>query len=149
MNENIRPDYYSPESPYEPLKVIHAWGLGFCLGNALKYIARAGKKGGEAQHLEDLKKARTYLDWEIARLSESVSVPPAQEKPVGFILMSPYRASSAEDCFWQQGRAAYYNQSEVPYEQGKLAHAIWVEGYKAAQEYEEGTRPVIEEGGTA
>lgn len=40
--------------------------FNFCLGNAIKYIWRAGKKKSQ---LEDLKKARWYLDREIARLS--------------------------------------------------------------------------------
>jgi hypothetical protein len=39
--------------------VIEAWSLGFHLGNAVKYIARAGKKGAA---IEDLKKARWYID---------------------------------------------------------------------------------------
>lgn len=39
--------------------------MNFCLGNVLKYIWRAPEKGSE---LEDLKKARWYLDCEIARL---------------------------------------------------------------------------------
>jgi Protein of unknwon function (DUF3310) len=56
----IRPDYYSTESAYEPRKVIRAWGLGFDLGNVLKYIARAGKKP-TASTIEDLEKAATYL----------------------------------------------------------------------------------------
>ena len=38
--------------------------FGFCLGNAIKYIWRAGEKGDA---LEDLKKARWYLDREIAK----------------------------------------------------------------------------------
>jgi hypothetical protein len=58
--------YGGAENPYEAIKVIDAWGLGFCLGNAVKYIARAGKKGG-APIVEDLRKARWYLDHEIAR----------------------------------------------------------------------------------
>lgn len=49
---------------YEAIKVIEAWELGFCLGNTVKYIARADHKGNP---LEDLKKARWYLDREIAR----------------------------------------------------------------------------------
>lgn len=57
--------YGGADSPYEAIKVIEAWGLGFCLGNAVKYIARAGKKDALVQ---DLKKARWYLDREIARL---------------------------------------------------------------------------------
>lgn len=64
MNQNIRPDYYSPESPYEPRKVIHAWDAGFNLGNVLKYVGRAGKKSG-ASRLDDLRKAATYLQFEI------------------------------------------------------------------------------------
>lgn len=39
--------------------------MGFCLGNAVKYIWRVGLKGDA---IEDLKKARWYLDREIARL---------------------------------------------------------------------------------
>lgn len=35
--------------------------LGFCLGNAFKYIWRAGKKGDAEKTVEDLKKARWYL----------------------------------------------------------------------------------------
>jgi hypothetical protein len=37
--------------------------MGFCLGNVIKYVWRADLKNG----LEDLKKARWYLDREIAR----------------------------------------------------------------------------------
>jgi hypothetical protein len=48
----------------ETIDAIEAWGLGFHLGNAVKYISRAGHKGDA---LEDLKKARWYLDREISR----------------------------------------------------------------------------------
>ncbi len=51
----------------EAIDVIEAWGLGFCLGNAVKYVSRAGHKD-PAKTLEDLRKARWYLDREIARL---------------------------------------------------------------------------------
>jgi len=37
--------------------------MNFCLGNVIKYIWRCEEKGG----VEDLKKARFYLDREIAR----------------------------------------------------------------------------------
>lgn len=56
--------YGGAENPYEAIKVIEAWGLGFCLGNTAKYIARAGKKDS-ATRLEDLKKAAWYLNREI------------------------------------------------------------------------------------
>lgn len=50
----------------EAIDAIEAWGLDFSLGNALKYIARSGKKAG-ADPIEDLLKARWYLDRAIAQ----------------------------------------------------------------------------------
>ena len=60
----VRPDYYNPDSAYEPRKVIKAWGLDWNLGNALKYIARCGKKANNSK-LIDLEKAMTYIGFEI------------------------------------------------------------------------------------
>ena len=60
----VRPDYYNPDSAYEPRKVIKAWGLDWNLGNALKYIARCGKKANNSK-LIDLAKAMTYIGFEI------------------------------------------------------------------------------------
>jgi hypothetical protein len=70
MNEAVdHPSHYGgADSPYEAIKVIDAWGLGFSLGNTVKYISRAGKKGSK---IEDLKKARWYLDHEIERLENA------------------------------------------------------------------------------
>lgn len=67
MPENVdHPLHYGGgDNPYEVIKVIDAWDLGFCLGNTIKYIARAGKKGDA---LEDLRKARWYLDHEIRKM---------------------------------------------------------------------------------
>lgn len=61
--------YGGKDNPYEAIKVIEAWGLDFCLGNTVKYIARAGKKD-IAPTVEDLKKARWYLDRKIKSLEE-------------------------------------------------------------------------------
>ena len=58
------PHYGGADNPYEAIKVIEAWGLGFNLGNAAKYISRAGKKDAAAT-VQDLEKARWYLDREI------------------------------------------------------------------------------------
>jgi hypothetical protein len=58
------PDHYRKDTGYEAIDVIEAWGLGFSLGNAVKYICRAGLK---QDALEDLEKARWYLDHEIER----------------------------------------------------------------------------------
>lgn len=60
------PAHYSALLP-EPIVVIEGWSLGFNLGNAVKYVARAGRKPGESA-LDDLRKARWYLDREVARL---------------------------------------------------------------------------------
>lgn len=58
------PEHYGGDTPYEAIKVIEAWGLGFCLGNAVKYIRRAGLKGNA---IEDLEKAEFYIRREIER----------------------------------------------------------------------------------
>lgn len=64
-HDPIIPDHYGgKDDPYEAIKVINAWGLGFCLGNVLKYIKRTGKKGDP---VEDLKKAQRYLELEIEK----------------------------------------------------------------------------------
>ena len=44
---------------------ITAWGLCYCLGSVVKYVARAKHKGAE---LQDLRKARAHLDYVIRRL---------------------------------------------------------------------------------
>lgn len=59
--------YGGSDSPYEAIKVIDAWKLDFALGNVVKYISRAGKKGNE---LEDLKKAAWYLNHKIESLTK-------------------------------------------------------------------------------
>jgi hypothetical protein len=64
------PPHYTRHGIYEPIRVIEAWNLGFCLGNCLKYIARAGHKDSTPP-LEDLKKARWYLDHTIQNLEAS------------------------------------------------------------------------------
>lgn len=58
------PHYGGADNPWEAIKVIEGWVLGFNLGNAVKYISCAGKKEG-ANPVEDLEKARWYLDEEI------------------------------------------------------------------------------------
>lgn len=58
-----RPSHYT-SGKIEVIDFIADQQLGFCLGNTVKYIARAGKKD-KAKHLEDLKKAAWYLNREI------------------------------------------------------------------------------------
>ena len=58
------PNHYGGDTTYEVIKVIDAWGFNtsFCLGNALKYIARCNKKNNKK---EDLQKAIWYINKEI------------------------------------------------------------------------------------
>lgn len=57
------PSHYT-DGKIEVIDFIEDKGLGFCLGNAVKYISRAGKKD-PAKTVEDLKKAAWYLNREI------------------------------------------------------------------------------------
>lgn len=68
MSETVNhPAHYGGDTTYEAIKVIEAWGLNFRLGNCVKYVCRADAKG---DRLENLRKARWYLDREIAKLEE-------------------------------------------------------------------------------
>ncbi len=63
-NDPINPNHYKTNSGLEVIDVIEAFKLGFKLGNAIKYILRAGKKGSR---VEDLKKAIWYIEREILK----------------------------------------------------------------------------------
>ena len=60
------PSHYT-DGKIEVIDFIEDKGLNFHRGNAVKYIARAGKKNPEKE-IEDLKKARWYIEREIKRL---------------------------------------------------------------------------------
>lgn len=64
-NEKIdHPQHYQTESGMEVIDVIDSFKLNFNLGNAIKYILRAGKKDDRHQ---DLQKAVWYLMREIQK----------------------------------------------------------------------------------
>ena len=64
MNKNVdHPSHYNQGS-YEVIDVIEDWNLNFCLGNAIKYIARSEYKGHKK---EDLEKAIWYLKRELQK----------------------------------------------------------------------------------
>lgn len=71
-----RPDHYC-FSKYEPKDVIREWGLNFNLGSAVKYIARAGRKDDIVQ---DLKKAREFLNFEIEALEAERGLTEEEQK---------------------------------------------------------------------
>lgn len=64
FNVISKPSHYN-QTGIEPINVINDWRLNFNLGNVVKYIARHKHKG---KPLEDLKKAKYYLDDYIERL---------------------------------------------------------------------------------
>lgn len=71
-----RPDHYC-FSKFEPKDVIREWGLNFNLGSAVKYIARAGRKDDIVQ---DLKKAREFLSFEIEALEADRGLTEEEQK---------------------------------------------------------------------
>ena len=66
-NDNVNHPSHYTYGKIEVIEAIEAWGLNFHRGNAVKYIARAGKKN-PAKEVEDLKKAAWYINREIERL---------------------------------------------------------------------------------
>ena len=62
--------YGGEDNVYEVIKVIEAWELDFHLGNTVKYISRAGKKGSDKE-LQDLKKALWYLQRKIDNIENA------------------------------------------------------------------------------
>lgn len=61
-----KPAHYT-DGNIEVIDFIEDKKLGFHLGNAVKYISRAGKKD-PAKTVEDLQKAKWYLEREINRI---------------------------------------------------------------------------------
>lgn len=85
-NINHPKHYTTHPSGVECIAVVEH--MNFCVGNAIKYLWRAGLKGDA---IEDLKKARWYVDREIQRLETSgrspqqdaASQPPSPAPPQG------------------------------------------------------------------
>ena len=63
------PSYYT-DGEIEVIDYIEDKKLGFCLGNAIKYISRAGKKDPDKE-VEDLEKAIWYIRRYIDSISRS------------------------------------------------------------------------------
>lgn len=61
MEKINHPSHYKGNN-YEVIEIIEDFELNFNLGNVIKYILRAGKKGNK---MEDLQKAYWYLGREI------------------------------------------------------------------------------------
>jgi len=70
MEQVTHPAHYN-QGKFEVIEIIEDQQLGFHLGNAIKYICRAGKKD-PSKEIEDLKKAIWYIERHI----EITSKPP-------------------------------------------------------------------------
>ncbi len=73
MKDIYNPDYYRT-GKIEVADYIEDKGFNFFLGNVVKYVSRAGKKEGNAT-IQDLKKAKWYLDREISRQEQLLETP--------------------------------------------------------------------------
>lgn len=67
-NRIIKPDYYN-DTKIAPIDVIEDWDLDFCLGSALKYIKRCGKKENNPS-VQDLQKVIWYVERRIKELED-------------------------------------------------------------------------------
>lgn len=77
-DEVNRPAHYT-DGKIEVIDFIEDKKLGFSLGNAVKYISRAGKKD-PAKTIQDLEKARWYLNREIETLKKLTDVRKTEKK---------------------------------------------------------------------
>ena len=68
-----KPSHYAEGRQFETIEVIEDWKLSYRLGNCVKYISRAGRKGDRKQ---DLEKAAWYLQREIEAIDK-----PSQYQP--------------------------------------------------------------------
>ena len=77
MNDNVNhPKHYTNHpSGVECIEITEH--MNFCVGNAIKYLWRAGLKG---EQIEDLRKARWYIDREIARILNNGDEPPFMKR---------------------------------------------------------------------
>ena len=74
FNSVNKPAHYTEGRKYEPIDVIEDWNLGFCAGNALKYISRAGRKSSgslskKEKTIEDIDKAI----WQLQRYKKEIA----------------------------------------------------------------------------
>ena len=83
MSSIDHPQHYGgSENPYETIKVLEAWMtrdemIGFCKGNALKYLSRHREKGG----LSDLEKSAWYSRYMVEYLKADAEKPQSKRTP--------------------------------------------------------------------
>ena len=107
--------YGGADNPYEAIRVIEEWNLGFHLGNTVKYIARAGRKRDNAGEyvpaVEDLKKARWYLD----RLIQSLEPVPREQYEPGVFHCTHCGKMMDDSVYVTTGQPGKYMHRECAY----------------------------------
>ena len=114
--------YTSHPSGVEAITVTEH--MNFCLGNAVKYIWRAGEKGDA---ITDLRKSRWYLDREIARLERAQLVGNYQVP----LDSSPGEISPANPIDWKRVSRALLDSANAAqdgdgYQVAAEVRATWV-----------------------
>ena len=77
MNDPVNHPKHYTEHPSGVECIEITEHMNFCVGNAIKYLWRAGLKG---EQVEDLRKARWYIDREIARILNNADEPPFMKR---------------------------------------------------------------------
>lgn len=72
--DNVNHPAHYTDGKIEVIDFIEDKNLNYHRGNAVKYIARAGKKD-PAKEIEDLQKASWYINREIDRLQQMITPP--------------------------------------------------------------------------
>ncbi len=75
-NDQVGGSHYR-DCAIQPVDFIEGNGLGFCEGNVIKYVTRWRAKGG----VQDLKKARHYLDLLIERHEAAPGIRGQHDQP--------------------------------------------------------------------
>ena len=82
MDDPINPAHYVGANGMQVVDIVDAYDLDFYAGNTGKYLCRAGRKPG-ASRLEDLRKARWYIDRlvQLAEAEGETERPPEGARP--------------------------------------------------------------------
>lgn len=95
MSDNVNHPSHYTDGKIEVIDFIEDKKLGYHLGNAVKYISRAGKKDPD-KYIEDLQKAVWYLNREIARKTKEVISDTAL--PADTINAGTYKVEGFDGC---------------------------------------------------
>ena len=72
VHDPVNNPLHYTDGKIEVIDFIEDKKLGYHLGNTIKYVCRAEKKGGKDKEIEDLKKAQWYLNRRIQNLKKKV-----------------------------------------------------------------------------